>query len=104
MKKFACFIIFASLISLCSFYRRETDLQVIISIQDEVKDNPAFKAFSKEKNLNIYRIIQEIMNNAVNHADAESLSLLIRTFDDNNFRIIISDDGKGTQVTVTVPN
>ena len=87
--------IFEALISLCSLCRKETNQDVILSIQDDIKQNPVFKDFSKDKNLNIYRIVQEILTNAIKHAGAESISVLVRTFDKDNFRIIISDDGKG---------
>lgn len=87
--------IFDSLISLCSLCKEKSDINVILSVQDDIKQNPVFKNFSKEKNLNIYRIIQEIITNAIKHAEAENISVLLRSFDENNFKIIVSDDGKG---------
>ena len=87
--------IFDSLISLCSLCKEKTYINVILSIQDDIKQNPVFKSFSKEKNLNIYRIVQEIITNAIKHAEAENISVLLRSFDENNFKIIVSDDGKG---------
>lgn len=87
--------IFDSLISLCSLCKEKSDINVILSVQDDIKQNPVFKNFSKEKNLNIYRIIQEIITNALKHAEAENISVLLRSFDENNFKIIVSDDGKG---------
>lgn len=44
--------------------------------------------------LNIYRIIQEHVNNAVKHADCQNLSISIKT-SGNNIHIEITDDGKG---------
>lgn len=70
-------------------------MEIILSIQDEIKNNQAFKTFSKDKNLNIYRIVQEILTNAIKHSGSERISLLVRTFDDLNFKIIVSDGGKG---------
>lgn len=94
--------IFDSLISLCSLCKEKTDINVILSIQDDIKQNSVFKSFSKEKNLNIYRIVQEIITNAIKHAEAENISVLLRSFDENNFKIIVSDDGKGFDVSTSV--
>lgn len=94
--------IFDSLISLCSLCKEKTNINVILSIQDDIKQNPVFKSFSKEKNLNIYRIVQEIITNAIKHAEAENISVLLRSFDENNFKIIVSDDGKGFDVSTSV--
>lgn len=72
------------------------DLRVLqFQLKDEVKNNQDFKSFPKEKNLNIYRIVQEILSNAIKHSGAEKISLLVRTFDEKNLKIIISDGGKG---------
>ena len=87
--------LFEALISLCSVLKKQSGLEIIFSVQDEIKNNQAFKAFSKDKNLNIYRIVQEILTNAVKHSGAECISLLVRTFDDLRFKIIVSDGGKG---------
>ncbi len=86
---------FEALISLCSLLKKQSGLEIILSIQDEIKNNQAFKTFSKDKNLNIYRIVQEILTNAIKHSGSERISLLVRTFDDLNFKIIVSDGGKG---------
>ena len=39
--------------------------------------------------------MQEILTNAIKHSAAESISVLVRTFDKNNLKIIVTDDGKG---------
>ena len=87
--------LFEAILSLCALCKQVTGLNVILSIQDDIKHNPCFKDFSRDKNLNIYRIVQEILNNSIKHAQAETISILIRSFDAAHFRIIISDDGKG---------
>lgn len=87
--------IFEALISLCSMNQKDSNIKIILSIQEDIKNNPRFLVFSKEKSLNIYRIVQEILANAIKHAQAEAISVLIRSFDTENFRIIVSDDGKG---------
>lgn len=87
--------VFEAIISLCTLFRQQNNFELILSIQDDIKENPLIKNFPKEKNLHIYRIIQELMTNALKHSQAEEISILIRSFDENNFRIFISDDGKG---------
>lgn len=87
--------VFEAIISLCTLFRQQNNFEIILSIQDDIKENPLIKNFPKEKNLHIYRIVQELMTNAFKHSQAEEISILIRSFDENNFRIFISDDGKG---------
>lgn len=94
--------LFEALFSLCEVLKKQSGLEIILCIQDEVKNNQDFKSFPKEKNLNIYRIVQEILSNAINHSGAEKISLLVRTFDEKNFKIIISDGGKGFDLKSTL--
>ena len=84
-----------ALVSLCEVLKKQSGLEIILCIQNEVKNNQDFKNFPKEKNLSIYRIVQEILSNAIKHSGAEKISVLVRTFDEKNFKIIISDGGKG---------
>ena len=81
--------LFEALFSLCEVLKKQSGLEIILCIQDEVKNNQDFKSFPKEKNLNIYRIVQEILSNAIKHSGAEKISLLVRTFDEKNLKIII---------------
>ncbi|MGN0738756.1 MAG: sensor histidine kinase [Treponema sp.] len=87
--------ILEALISLCVMTKQTSGQNIILSIQDDIKSNPAIKDFSKDKSLNIYRIVQEILNNAANHSESETISVLVRSFDSNRFKIIVSDEGKG---------
>lgn len=52
----------------------------------------------KATNLNLFRIIQELTNNAVKHAEAKSL-LLQLIHQDNRTTVLVEDDGKGFDVT-----
>ncbi|MDQ0967026.1 two-component system NarL family sensor kinase [Flavobacterium sp. W4I14] len=54
----------------------------------------AKRAFLPQQQINIYRIIQEAMHNAVKHAEAKNI-LLQCSQNDNIFYITIEDDGKG---------
>jgi signal transduction histidine kinase len=87
--------LYEALISLCDILKKQSGVEIIFFIQDEVRKNQDFINFSKDKNLNIYRIVQEVLGNAVKHSGAESVSLLVRTLDEKHFKIIVSDDGAG---------
>ena len=51
-------------------------------------------ALSDEKRLALYRIAQEALNNAVQHADAGRIDLAL-TFEDAALRLAVDDDGLG---------
>lgn len=50
--------------------------------------------FPQEKETSLYRIIQELLNNVIKHADAKSV-LIQLTRRGNNFSLTVEDDGKG---------
>ncbi len=54
--------------------------------------------FASVAGMNIYRIIQEAVNNALKYADAKNISVTISE-EQNMFLITISDNGKGFSVT-----
>jgi len=53
--------------------------------------------FSKEAEINLYRIIQESVNNVVKHSEAKNTLLNVNLIKDE-LQIIVSDDGKGYKV------
>lgn len=59
---------------------------------DESVDNDM--AFTSVKGMNIYRIIQEAINNAVKYAEASTINVNLSKIDDKML-ISIKDDGKG---------
>lgn len=52
--------------------------------------------------IQIYRIIQEALNNAVKHANARNIHIKLENTD--HFEIAVSDDGKGFEVTDKIFN
>lgn len=52
------------------------------------------KRFGLEREVGLYRIVQELTNNTIKHAEAEVIEVSIE-FDEENLRIIYEDDGKG---------
>ena len=70
----------------------EEDISIIRS--NAVNDNASYLVFNALKGVQVYRIIQESINNAVKHADAKNIKI---TFDSDTreCQILIEDDGKG---------
>lgn len=60
----------------------------------EVDDYSRRYTFSKQQELSIYRIIQEIITNTVKHAEAKNIHISV-SGNDNSFLINTKDDGKG---------
>jgi signal transduction histidine kinase len=54
------------------------------------------KTVSKENELNVYRILQELINNTLKHANATEISILFKN-ELANFVIVYQDNGIGFQ-------
>jgi signal transduction histidine kinase len=54
-------------------------------------------AVSKQVETNIYRIIQELVLNAIKHADAKSIDVQIG-YGEDQIQVSVEDDGKGYDV------
>ncbi len=54
------------------------------------------KPFSSRDGMNIYRIIQEAVNNAIKHANATVIEVVIKERG-NSYQVLINDNGKGLQ-------
>lgn len=52
----------------------------------------------KQSQFNIYRIVQEAVNNILKHADAKNIDIQLIGLDDH-LSIVIEDDGKGFDIT-----
>ncbi|MDO7171832.1 sensor histidine kinase [Mariniflexile sp. AS56] len=70
----------------------ETDLFVSVEI-DDINDS-----FDESKSLNIYRFIQESVNNVVKHANAKTLIVNVLKQNDG-IKILIKDNGQGFEVS-----
>ncbi|WP_281987319.1 tetratricopeptide repeat-containing sensor histidine kinase [Aquimarina aggregata] len=55
------------------------------------------KVFDQDKEINIYRLVQESFNNILKHSNARSAEIKVIN-KDNNVEIIITDNGKGFDV------
>ena len=60
-------------------------------IDPELKD----RKFTSSEGMNIYRIIQESLNNALKYSEAKNISVVVKKSDSGEIEISVSDDGKG---------
>jgi two-component system, NarL family, sensor histidine kinase UhpB len=56
-----------------------------------------FQPMGENVNINIYRIVQEAVNNAIKHAHAQCINVHLLT-DNEGLRLMICDDGVGMQI------
>lgn len=64
------------------------------SINFEIKNNLSQKRFSKDFEINIFRIIQEILNNIIKHSNATSVKIHLHETE-TEFAIFVTDNGNG---------
>ncbi len=64
-----------------------------VEMNESIDQNHSFTAF---EGINLYRVIQEAVNNAIKHADASKIKVSFEKVN-NHFEVIISDNGKGIQ-------
>ena len=79
---------------LCEEFTDNSKVEFRLSILE----NTDASFLKKEEILNLYRILQESITNAVKHSKASEIVLLIRNQNENKEKglyIFISDDGKG---------
>ena len=63
-------------------------------------DTKSFQSFTSRDGMNIYRLIQEAVNNAIKHANASQIDVSFIE-SDNKITIVVSDNGKGFDLTTT---
>ncbi|MDD3458468.1 MAG: ATP-binding protein, partial [Weeksellaceae bacterium] len=68
-----------------------SDIDFKTDISSEIEESHKFSAF---EGINLYRLIQEAINNAVKHSDASEITVKFDKSGDK-FRITVSDNGKG---------
>jgi two-component system NarL family sensor kinase len=82
-----------SLSNLCVQFTKRTGIECVCSIEE----NLDFSFLGAEKQLHLYRMVQEALTNIKKHSGAEKAVVISRKSDQANgsFLICISDDGKG---------
>jgi two-component system sensor histidine kinase UhpB len=55
-------------------------------------------ALGENLNINIYRIVQEAINNAIKHAEAKNIKIKLETTKTGALQLTINDDGRGMDI------
>lgn len=84
------FGIISALENLADKINTSSDTKMEIIIPEEIRS----VKFQKQNELSIYRIVQEVVNNMVKHADATAINLSINKLE-NSLILSIKDNGKG---------
>ncbi|WP_407425967.1 sensor histidine kinase [Treponema sp.] len=64
----------ANVINLCNTFEEFSDIEIRLTIPE----NTDTSFLTKEENLNLYRIIQEALNNILKHAQADEVTVLLQ--------------------------
>lgn len=75
------------------------NLLVKNGIEPTMEVNTELTSLTSEEQLTLYRIIQELLNNIVKHAEARNVLIQFTRFE-NEISLVIEDDGKGFDVDV----
>ncbi|MBX3044751.1 MAG: hypothetical protein KIT33_06265 [Candidatus Kapabacteria bacterium] len=81
----------AAIEELVEIYKSSTNVKFEYYLQDKQKP------LSKYYKIQVYRVVQEIINNAVKHSNCTRISIQLLTYP-SNILIIIEDNGKGFKV------
>ena len=85
-----------------NFIEKARDTNPGLTISFDIDDSLKTTVITATAGVNIYRTIQETVNNILKHAGAKKITISIKN-DDNGFhRITISDDGKGFDPTQVI--
>jgi len=66
-----------------------------LNISFEIDESLSEIELTATAGMNIYRIIQEAVNNAVKHSGADKISISIKNIEPQNIEIVIADNGNG---------
>ena len=67
-------------------------------IQINLQLDGSLDALGESLNINIYRIVQEAMNNAIKHAHAKHIEIKLEAANTGALQLTIKDDGKGMDI------
>ncbi|MFT4535494.1 MAG: signal transduction histidine kinase [Saprospiraceae bacterium] len=82
---------FGVVTALSNFAKKITESSDIeVHYQSNIKDSQ----LTKEYELNIYRIVQELVNNALKYSQSKNIEISLR-IDDKHISILVQDDGIG---------
>jgi len=70
-------------------FKEDTNIHILLQCECRAPEVPA------NMEMNVYRIVQEALNNIKKHADAHIVRVLVTCDDNGDFDILIENDGKG---------
>lgn len=70
-------------------FREDTNIHILLQCECVAPEVPA------NMEMNVYRIVQEALNNIKKHANAHIVRVLVTCNEKGNFHILIENDGKG---------
>jgi two-component system, NarL family, sensor histidine kinase UhpB len=68
------------------------------NIQISLQLSGKLESLGESLNINIYRIVQESLNNAIKHAEAKNIEVSLSTTKTGALQLMIKDDGKGMDI------
>lgn len=77
----------------CNNIKRDTGLEI------EFQKHGTLPVMDKEYELSVYRIIQELLQNAIKHAEASYILVQLAIWSDGLLTVTIEDNGKGFDTT-----
>ncbi|MBQ4378570.1 MAG: sensor histidine kinase [Treponema sp.] len=87
----------ANLVNLCQTFEERSSIDFRLTVTEGIDTY----FLTQTENLNLYRIVQESLNNIIKHADATEVTVLVRNqigTEPKGIYIFITDDGKGFDV------
>jgi two-component system, NarL family, sensor histidine kinase UhpB len=75
-----------------SLQKQYPDLNVSLNLSGQLE------SLGESLNINIYRIVQESINNAIKHAEAKNIDIKLATTKTGALELTIKDDGKGMDI------
>ena len=72
-----------------NYQKHHSDLKMNLSIRGDVN------SFGESVNINVYRVIQESVNNALKHANADWIDIRLEVIETGELQLTIKDNGKG---------
>jgi two-component system, NarL family, sensor kinase len=79
-------------------YSEEVSTSRQLIVYPIFSDKSKFKNIDKSLQINAFRIVQEIIQNTIKHAEASQLDLIFCLGDDEKLHIIAQDNGKGSEM------
>lgn len=86
--------LYSNILNLCKNFEDFSKIEIRLTVPDGLDT----KFLTHEDNLNLYRIVQESLNNILKHAEASEVTVLLRNqigTEDKGLYIFITDDGVG---------